>query len=103
MIIESNAIAKYWKSDLLFLVLDPRQSDFKDSARSVLRTADAFVFRSPYRRELFKSGPVIPESGRANFLHPLKEALPPDLRNFVRQHFLQNRHHRGGQSGRIFS
>jgi hypothetical protein len=103
VIIESNAILKYWQSDLFFLVLDPRNAEFKSSAHKVLRLADAFVFRSPYLRGAYPKGTRVPNSGRPKFLHLMGESLPAIMQKFVRQRFLWVDHHKAGQSGRIFS
>jgi hypothetical protein len=95
VIIESNAIVRHWQPDLFFLVLDPGIADSKASTRSLLRFADAFVYRSPYLGDSFKNSPRIPESGRPEFLQPLGDSLSPDLRRFARQRFRGQRHLKG--------
>jgi hypothetical protein len=92
VIIESNAVMKYWQPDLIFLVLDPRIADFKASAHDVLRFADAFVFRSPYPGGSSRNRPAIPKSGRPKFLQAPGDALPLDLHEFVRHRFRTKRH-----------
>jgi hypothetical protein len=47
VIIESNAIVEFWRPNLFLMVVDPRQPDFKSSARNVMGWVDAFVCRSP--------------------------------------------------------
>jgi len=95
VIVESNAILRYWPSDLFFMVVDPRSAEFKSSARKVLRLANAFVFRSPFPLGTHAKGPKIPNSGRPKFLHPLGGALPGSMQNFVRQHFFRFHHPKG--------
>jgi hypothetical protein len=103
VIVESNAILKYWKPDLFLLLLDPANTEFKSSARQVQQLADAFVFRSPYVRDAHRKGSLIPKSGRPKFLQPLGAALSADMQKFVRQRFLKIGHPTTRQSGRIFS
>jgi molybdopterin-guanine dinucleotide biosynthesis protein len=45
VIVESNSLVQLVKPALYLTVLDPRQPDFKDSARRTLDRADVFVFR----------------------------------------------------------
>jgi hypothetical protein len=47
VIMESDAVMRYWKPDLFVMVLDPRRADFKESARSAIGVADVLVYRSP--------------------------------------------------------
>lgn len=97
VIIESNAILKFWDAELFLLVLDPRNAEFKGSAQKVLRLADAFVFRSPFLRGARPKGALIPNSGKPKFLHPLGGELPADMQRFIRQRFLKFDHHKGKQ------
>jgi hypothetical protein len=103
VIIESNAILRYWQSDLSLLVVDPRNADFKSSARKAWRVADAFVFRSPPARGAYPKDLLIPKSVRPKFFHPLGTAIPANMQRFVRQRFGLIDHHKAGQLGRIFS
>ncbi len=45
IILESNSLLQFLKPSLYFAVVDPSKEDFKDSARSALNRADAFVLR----------------------------------------------------------
>jgi hypothetical protein len=103
VIVESNAILRYWQPDLFLLVVDPRNREFKSSAHKVLRAADAFVFRSPYLQGRHRTGPPVPNSERPKFLQPLGKALPANMQEFVRQRFVRIDHHMARQTRRIFS
>lgn len=46
LIIESNSLLKFLQPSLYLMVLDPRQADFKPSARQALDRADALVLRA---------------------------------------------------------
>jgi hypothetical protein len=85
VIIESDAIVKFWKPHLYLMVLDPRRSDFKASARVGLRAADAFVWRSPAPRGKGKEKRTAAGANRATFLQPLGRPLPGKLRDFLVQ------------------
>jgi hypothetical protein len=103
VVVESNAILKFWKPDLFLLVLDPTNTDFKGSARQVLELADAFVFRSPPAIGAHPKNALIPKSGKPNFFQPLGGGIPAIVQKFVKQRFRLLGHHRARQSGRIFS
>jgi hypothetical protein len=84
IIIESNAIVRFWRPGLLLLVLDPLISDFKQSAASLLPRVDAFVFRSPVPQS--DTHNLLPHlRRRPSFLQPLGQRLPKRLPQFVRQ------------------
>jgi hypothetical protein len=85
VIVESDAIVKFWKPDLYLMVLDPRRDDFKASARAGLRVVDAFVWRSPAPRGKGKEKRTAAGEKRATFLQPLRRSLPRKLRDLVRQ------------------
>lgn len=102
VIIESDAIVSFWQPDLFLSVLDPENADFKESARTVLNFADAFVLRSPCTSDSQPPEVTIPNSGCPTFLHPLGVALPATLQDFVRQHFAAYRHQKAGGQGPSF-
>jgi hypothetical protein len=102
VIVESNAILRYWQPDLFLLVVNPRNGEFKSSARKVMGVADAFVFRSPYLQNAHPKRPPVPKSGRPKFLQPLGQSLPANMQKFVRQRFMRIDHHRARQTRRIF-
>jgi hypothetical protein len=82
VIIESDALMKFWKPSIFLMVLDPENPDFKSSARENLPLADAFVFRSPF--DLLHD---IPDPGsrarKPRFLQPLGAPLPSALKQFL--------------------
>lgn len=47
LILESNSLMQFLKPSLYFAVIDPARDDFKDTARTALDRADAFVLRGP--------------------------------------------------------
>lgn len=47
VVIESNTVLEFLRPDLYLPVLDFSREDFKDSARTMLERADAFVLRAP--------------------------------------------------------
>jgi hypothetical protein len=85
VIVESDALVKFWRPAIFLMVLDQRMPEFKASARDVLPLADGFVFRSP------SSHPTPPSSqggeGRPSFLQPIGEPLPPELLAFLMHPF----------------
>jgi hypothetical protein len=85
VIVESDAIIKFWKPHLYLMVLDPRRDDFKVSARAGLRAADAFVWRSPVLRGKGKEKRTAAGDKRATFFQPLGGPLPGKLRDFLMQ------------------
>jgi hypothetical protein len=89
VIIESDAVIKFWKPDLFLMVLDPRNGDFKASARAGRRFANAFVSRSRGRSlgpgTRFKGSASEAKGKKTTFLQPLGQRLPKSLQEFVRQ------------------
>jgi molybdopterin-guanine dinucleotide biosynthesis protein len=83
VIIESDALMKFWKASLFLMVLDPANPDFKSSARANLPLADAFVLRSPFAL----SGATDPDSAavaeKPHFLQRIGSPLPIELRQFL--------------------
>ena len=100
IIIESDALARFWQPDLFLMVLDPRKADFKASACRVKQYADGFVLRSPD----FDCASLWSTAGdsKPRFLHPLGYSLPAHMQNFVRQRFRTTRHLTLSH-GRLFS
>ncbi|MGB0037043.1 MAG: hypothetical protein WBP79_16360 [Candidatus Acidiferrales bacterium] len=85
VIVESNAIVKFWRPDVYLLVMDPRKTDFKASARAGRRIADGFVFRSPPPASRTRRGYSNSKNGKPIFFQPLGLPLPSNLQSFVRQ------------------
>jgi hypothetical protein len=96
VILESNALLQFLRPALYLVVLDPRQPDFKATAKQFLDRADAFILRSkiaPLDRsegspEPFWGGvsPTLWE-GKPAFDQPLGQPLPADLLSFVERRF----------------
>jgi hypothetical protein len=92
VIIESNAIGEFWRPDVLLMVLDPANPDFKDSARSLLQLAHGFVFRSPFA-QAESAGPVSPHAtGKPQFVQPLGQPLPGGVQELARQLLAASNH-----------
>jgi hypothetical protein len=88
VIIESGAVVRYWKPDSLFIVLEPRTPDFKESIRRLFSQADVFVYRSPAAKADRTDWPVITTDGRrksCSVLQPLGHPLPRKVKRIVRQ------------------
>ncbi|MGH9746615.1 MAG: hypothetical protein ACRD59_10975 [Candidatus Acidiferrales bacterium] len=79
VIIESDAIMKFWKPSLFLIVLDPGNPDFKSSARENLSLADGFVYRSPFA----PAGLGIAVAQKPQFLQTFGSPLPLELRQFL--------------------
>jgi hypothetical protein len=94
VILESNSVLYFLRPDLYLVVLDPRQSDFKDSARQFLDRADAFVLRSPLECGAWAGSSEVPSGvsprlleGSPCFLQPLGGALPEPLLALIASRF----------------
>jgi len=84
IVVESNAILEFWRPNLMLMVLDPSNPDFKESAERAFGLADAFVLRSPF--------PVCDANSRwsslgyrPRFLQLLGQPLPAALQDLARQ------------------
>ncbi len=87
VLLESNTVLHFLKPELYLVVLDPRQADFKDSARFFLDRADGFVVRSPIQASNWLSvSPRLLEQ-RPVFYQPLGGPLPAELIEFIRRRF----------------
>jgi hypothetical protein len=82
VIIESDALMRYWRPSLFLMVLDPANPDFKSSARENLPLADAFVFRSPFDLLSARPGSAL-SSQKPQFFQPLGTPLPSALKQFL--------------------
>ncbi len=85
VIIESNAVLDYVSADLAILVLDPRRSDFKVSARRLMGIADGFVLRAPLFAPNWRGVDARIVSARACFLQPIGRPVPIRLRGRVKR------------------
>lgn len=102
VVIESDAIMRFWTPSLFIMVLDPSNPEFKDSARENLSQAGAFVFRSPFNDSDTRFGSLT-ASLKPRFLQSLGSSLPPDLGHFLSGGFSGSGHHRFGHSAPKFS
>jgi hypothetical protein len=92
VIIESNAVVEFWRPDVLLMVLDPANPDFKDSARSLLQLAHGFVFRSPFAQAK-SAGPASPQAGEKHkFVQPLGQPLPEGVQELARHLLAPSEH-----------
>ena len=85
VIVESDALVRFWQPRLFLMVLDSQKADFKASAREVMPLADAFVFRSPCPDP---ANPSLVGEGRPSFLQPMGQPLPSELQAFVMHPFV---------------
>jgi hypothetical protein len=86
VIIESDAIVRYWKPSLFLMVLDPANPDFKRSARENLSAADAFVLRSPLDSRSGASPAFEPRetwAQKPRFNQEIGAPLPAELWQFL--------------------
>jgi hypothetical protein len=81
VIVESDALVKFWRPAVFLMVLDSRMPEFKASAKEVLPLADAFVFRSPSPQPTDPS--LLGGEGRPSFLQPMGKPLPLELQAFL--------------------
>lgn len=84
-IIESNVVLDYAPADLAILVLDPRRSDFKASARRLLGVADGFVLRAPLFAADWPGVDMRMIRAKACFLQPIGRPVPIWLRRRVQR------------------
>jgi hypothetical protein len=78
LILESNTLTQFLKPSLYLMVLDPRKSDFKDSARLQIDRASAFVLRAPLQDG--SAGPLAQRfSGTPQFQQREGQPLPAAL------------------------
>jgi hypothetical protein len=95
-ILESNTLLQFLRPELYLVVLDPRQADFKESARLFLDRADAFVLRASSELPESAAGASVASwagvsprlvSRRPCFVQAHGAPLPPPLARFVRERF----------------
>ena len=87
VLIESDAIAKYWRPDLFLLVVDPRKADFKLSARVRLASTGFLLLRAPLAGAVVDSTILDRFTVLPQFLQPFGYPLPSFMQKVVRQHF----------------
>ena len=94
VIVESDAIVRYWQPGLFLMVLDPANPDFKRSARENLSAADAFVLRSPLDSR--DGAPLASETPeiwppKPRYIQEIGAPLPPGLSQFLAGSISQRR------------
>lgn len=89
VILESNTVLQFLHPLLYLVVLDPRQADFKPSARHALDRADAFVLRSPILGSAWHDVSPRLLKGKPAFVQGLGDAFPRTLQEFVRERFFE--------------
>lgn len=86
VIVESNSLLGFVRPRLYLVVLDPREQDFKDSAKRYLDLADAFVVRGGARLDWAGVAASLVEN-KPTFQQSLGEPLPGALVGLVRARF----------------
>ena len=90
VIIESNSILKFVRPDLYLTVLDPSNSDFKNSAREFLDRADAVILHdSANMATRWKGVSLKPVSDKPTFPIIPPPYVTPEIVSFVRTHLAQ--------------
>lgn len=89
VLLESNTVLHFLRPELYLVVLDPRQPDFKDSARFFLDRADGLVLRTPLQDANWLSVSLRLLEQKPAFFQPLGAALPGELIEFVRRRFFE--------------
>jgi hypothetical protein len=89
VLLESNTVLHFLRPEMYVVVLDPRQADFKESARFFLDRADALVLRAPMPPGDWPGVPRRLVEGKPAFLQTMGEPLPPGLAEAVRRQFLE--------------
>ncbi len=87
VIIESDALVKFWRPTVFLMVLDSRMPETKTSAREVMPFVDAFVFRSPFLTGPDSTDMSEPGESRPRFLQPIGQPLPAGLQAIVMHPF----------------
>ncbi|MFB3812549.1 MAG: hypothetical protein ACE14L_00435 [Terriglobales bacterium] len=94
VIIESNSVMRFLRPDLYLTVLDPANSDFKQSAREYLDRADAVIYDQPPPGALeiapsWDRVSLKPVAGKPVFRVRPPEYVTADIVEFVRERLLQ--------------
>jgi len=93
VIIESNTILKFVRPDLYLTILDPANSDFKNSAREFLDRADAVILHhSADTATQWKGVSLKPVSNRPTFAIVPPPYVTPEIVSFVRMHLKDPTH-----------
>ena len=93
VIIESNSILKFLRPDLYLTVLDPTNSDFKNSAREFLDRADAVILHNSANASTEWRGVSLkPVGNKPTFAIAPPPYVTPEIVSFVRIHLSQPTH-----------
>lgn len=92
VLIESDAIATFWRPDLFVMVVDPRRGDFKTSACVRLASTDLILLRAPLGGGALHAPILNQLAVMPHFLQPLGYPLPSYMQKLVRQPFALCRH-----------
>lgn len=84
-ILESNSILGFLQPGLFVMVLDPANTDFKESARKVLDRADAFVVRGPVGTGCWEGIALETIRFKPVFEQRIGEPLPEGLLSLIRK------------------
>ena len=85
VIIESNAIVQFWRPDLFLMVVDPREADFKPSARNAIALVDAFVCHSPCFDAKANDPLLLAIENKPKWIHLLGQPIPKGVQILARQ------------------
>ena len=85
VIIESNSVLRFLRPDLYLTVLDPKNADFKDSARNYLDRADAVLLHDTDGTPAWTNVSLRPVSTKQAFAITEGNWVPPEVVEFVRE------------------
>jgi hypothetical protein len=93
VIIESNSILKFVRPDLYLTVLDPTNSDFKNSAREFLDRADAVIQHDSADTDTqWKGVSLKPVGNKPTFTIVPPPYVTPEIVSFVQSHLMNPTH-----------
>jgi hypothetical protein len=85
VIIESNSVMRFLRPDLYLTVLDPKNADFKDSAKNFLDRADAVLLHEANGAPAWTSVSLRPVSSKPTFAISEGKWVPQGLVEFLRE------------------
>lgn len=92
ILIESDAIATFWRPELMVLVIDPRRPDFKASTRAGLASTDLVLLRAPLSPGALDLQDLDKIARIPHYLQPIGCPMPAHMQELVIQHFGSARH-----------
>jgi hypothetical protein len=87
VIVESDALVRFWRPTVFLMVLDSCMPEIKTSAREVMPLVDVFVFRSPFLKGPDSADMSELGESRPRFLQPIGQPLPSELQAIVMHPF----------------